>query len=89
MHVTFNYKRQNKPNALLEGKELQIICNLDKKDRDKIIDMLEQLKISARAFHKILKVARTIADLEQSEIIFRKHIAEAISYRQFDRLFKN
>jgi magnesium chelatase family protein len=51
--------------------------------------MLEQLHVSARAFHKILKLARTIADLEQSPVICRRHVTEAVSYRQFDKLMKD
>ena len=51
--------------------------------------MLERLNISARAFHRILKTARTIADLEQASHISQKHISEAMSYRQFDRLLKS
>ncbi|MEM8844048.1 MAG: YifB family Mg chelatase-like AAA ATPase [Pseudomonadota bacterium] len=78
--------RQSKPNAMLEGEELNVVCDLDNNEIGNIIDMLEHLKISARAFHKILKVARTIADLEGSEKIVRKHIAEAVSYRQLDKL---
>ena len=51
--------------------------------------MLDKLNISARAFHRILKVARTIADLEQASSVDKQHLTEAISYRQFDRLLKS
>ena len=50
--------------------------------------MLERLNISARAYHRILKTSRTIADLDQTKDIAKKHISEAMSYRQFDRLLK-
>ena len=80
--------RQGISNALLEGKKLKEVCHLSSDIESKTINMLEQLKLSARAFHKTLKVARTIADLEKAKNITQMHINEAISYRQFDRLLK-
>lgn len=76
-------KRQNKLNATLEGKQLEEVCQLDNKTRSEFIKLIEHLNLSARATHKILKIARTIADMEASEDIEKKHITEAISYRQF------
>ncbi|MDW3095806.1 MAG: YifB family Mg chelatase-like AAA ATPase [Gammaproteobacteria bacterium] len=82
-------ERQGKLNALLEGKQMQQVCQLPQDRKQKILEMLERLNISARAFHRILKTSRTIADLEQAKDITQTHIAEAMSYRQFDRLMKN
>ncbi|MFK7794979.1 MAG: hypothetical protein AB8B89_06515 [Gammaproteobacteria bacterium] len=81
-------ERQGKLNALLEGKQMQQVCQLPQEEKQKILVMFERLNISARAFHRILKTARTIADLEQAQDITQTHISEAMSYRQFDRLLK-
>jgi magnesium chelatase family protein len=80
--------RQGKPNALLEGMQMQQVCKLPQEGKQKILEMLERLNISARAFHRILKTSRTIADLDQAKDIDQRHISEAMSYRQFDRLLK-
>ena len=80
--------RQGKPNALLQGEQLQKHCCLNNQVKKLAIEIFERINISARAFHRILKVARTIADLENSNGIESSHINEAISYRQFDRVLK-
>ena len=80
--------RQGKTNALLDGKQLQQICHLDSKTKGIAIEIIERLNISTRGYHRMLKVARTIADLEQSTNIKRTHITEAASYRQFNRLLR-
>ena len=85
---TIQIDRQGKPNAFLEGKQMQQVCQLPQDGKQKILEMFERLNISARAFHRILKTARTIADLEQTQDITQTHISEAMSYRQFDRLLK-
>ncbi len=74
-------------NAHLESKELEKYCTLDKEGEELLKTAILELGISARAYDKILKVARTIADLEQKEAIEASHISEAISYRSLDRNF--
>ena len=75
-------KRAGKPNALLDNSELAKDCHID----DNCLGLLEiaadQLFLSPRACHRILKVSRTIADLEETENIDAHHIAEAIAFRR-------
>jgi len=82
-------QRANKPNALLTSKEVQIYCILQSSEQDFLHKAIETLKLSARAYHKILKVARTIADLEHSTMIQQHHLAEALNYRAMDRLLNH
>jgi magnesium chelatase family protein len=60
-------------------------CKLDNAGSSLIRVAMEHLGLSARAYDRILKVARTIADLEQCSNIHPSHVAEAISYRNLDR----
>lgn len=72
-------------NAHLESKEIEKYCVLDKEAEELLKLAILELGISARAYDKILKVARTIADLDAKSIIEAHHISEAISYRSLDR----
>ena len=72
-------------NAQMSTKQLQKFCHLDEKSQQMLKMAMEKLDLSARAYDRILKVARTIADLETSENISTEHIAEAIQYRSLDR----
>ena len=72
-------------NAQMSSKVLRKVCHIDEDGNALLKQAIEKLNLSARAYTRILKVARTIADLEQSENIQTQHLAEAIHYRSLDR----
>ena len=74
-------------NAQLDSKLLSEFCKLDKKSRDIMELAFEKFGLTARAHDKILKIARTIADLDNSQNIQYKHVAEAIQYRSLDKRY--
>ena len=76
--------RQEKHNALLSVTEIDALCAPDKHGTELLQQAISHLSLSARAYHRILKVARTIADLEETRNIATKHIAEAIQYRRLN-----
>lgn len=78
-------KRNGKANHLLTNKEIEKVCVLENKDAELLEQAIEKLGLSARAYHRILKVARTIADLDGSDSINTAHLSEAIGYRRLDR----
>lgn len=80
--------RSGKVNALLGSREIEAFCPLQKSDAEFLENALHRLGLSIRAYHRIIKVARTIADLEGSPQIERTHLAEALGYRAMDRLLK-
>lgn len=73
--------RAQKPNAQLSNKELEQTCQLEKTERTLLTEAMKKLNLSARAYHRTLKLARTIADISKYEQIKSDHIAEALSYR--------
>ncbi|MDE2842456.1 MAG: ATP-binding protein, partial [Chloroflexota bacterium] len=68
-------------NSEMGAAEVWKICNLDNAARSLLQTATNQLNLSARAFHRIVKVSRTIADLDESETIGVSHLAEALQYR--------
>ena len=77
--------RQGKTNSALLPKELDRHCLLDAEARQLLEAAMSRLTLSARAYHRVLKVARTIADLASCEQINSAHVAEAVRYRELDR----
>ncbi len=80
--------RAGKVNAHLTNKEVESYCKINEKEAIFLENALHKLGLSVRAYHRILKVARTIADLEQEKNIQQKHLAEAFGYRAMDRLLQ-
>ncbi|MDL2216566.1 YifB family Mg chelatase-like AAA ATPase [Desulfovibrio sp. OttesenSCG-928-M14] len=73
-------------NADLSGRELERHCRLDKAGHDFLKQAVSSLHLSARAYTRILRIARTIADLEQADDIRPAHLAEAVNCRALDRM---
>jgi len=65
----------------MRNQEIRIFCKLNPDCQNLMKSAMQQLHLSARAYHRILKLARTIADLASSEDISQNHLAEALQYR--------
>lgn len=72
-------------NAQMNTKQIRVYCKLDDASKQLLKTAMERLNLSARAYDRILKVARTIADLENRMEVSGDHISEAIQYRSLDR----
>jgi len=72
-------------NAQLNNQQIENSCRLDESGRQLLEQAIDRLGLSARAYHRVLKVARTIADLALEENIKPSHLAEAVQYRCLDR----
>lgn len=76
-------------NGELKGSQIEKFCQLDKEGKNLLQMAFEHMPFSARAYHRLLKVARTIADMDYCEAIKKHHIGEALSYRAFDKKYWN
>ncbi|OGT04921.1 MAG: ATP-dependent protease, partial [Gallionellales bacterium RIFCSPLOWO2_02_58_13] len=76
--------RQDKANAQLSVTEIDELCAPDERGAALLQQAISRLNLSARAYHRVLKVARSIADLEGAENIATQHIAEAVQYRRLN-----
>jgi magnesium chelatase family protein len=77
--------RQGRENARITTREVEKYCAPDEKGANLLKQAISRLGLSARGYHRILKVARTIADLAGGERVAAAHVAEAIQYRRLDR----
>ena len=75
-------RRQNRLNSEIESSQLEAACNLDSDKQATLVKLLESLKVSARGAHRILRMARTLADLEEAVEVQHRHFLEAASYRR-------
>jgi magnesium chelatase family protein len=80
-------RSQIQSNAEMSSRQLRKYCELDPACRKLLEQALDRLALSARAYDRILKVARTIADLAAAERIESPHLSEAINYRALDRAY--
>jgi magnesium chelatase family protein len=78
-------ERQGRPNAALAARDMDRHCAPDAAGATVLKQAISRLGLSARAYHRVLKVARTIADLAGAPAVVSAHVAEAIQYRRFDR----
>lgn len=74
-------------NSKINANEFEKFCRIDKDAEQTLRLSFEKLGFTARAYNRVLKVARTIADLDQSEIILSHHVLEAVQYRSLDRKY--
>ena len=74
-------------NAQMTGRHVKTYCRLDEQEESMMAHIFEKLGLSARAYHRILKVARTIADLDGEDKIMERHLGEALGYRGLEQRF--
>ena len=75
------------PNSALEGERLRADCPLTDRAAAVLKAAFEKLGLSARGYDRVLRVSRTIADLDAAEVIDVRHVSEAVQYRNMDRKY--
>ena len=75
-------ERRPRSNAELDGELLEELAAPEAAGRKLLTEAADRLKLSARGYHRVLRVARTLADLERAQTVARIHVAEALSYRR-------
>lgn len=76
-------------NGELSGKQIRKYCVLTENAFQVAKNAFELMELSARSYHRILKVSRTIADMEEEELIHTRHVAEALTYKAFDKKYRS
>ena len=76
-------------NGELSGKQIRKYCVLTENALQVVKNAFELMELSARSYHRILKVSRTIADMEGEELIHTRHVAEALTYKAFDKKYRS
>ena len=74
-------------NARIPAGSLSLYCPLDREEMRLLTSVYDKLNLTARTCHKVIRIARTIADIEGSGPILLQHLSEALTYRSFDRSF--
>jgi magnesium chelatase family protein len=82
---SYQRSRQSSANAALTVKELNRVALLEPGAQQLLNKVMEKFNFSARSYHRIIKIARTIADLAENPTITKEHLSEAINYRYWDK----
>jgi len=81
----YSIQRQGKTNHMMSTRDIKAHCQICDSDHALLEHAIEKLGLSHRAYHRILRVARSIADMNQQANIQRQHLTEALSYRKLDK----
>ena len=68
----------------MKSRDLVHVCHLSERERDDLVRIIERLNLSARAYDKVLRVARTLADLTGAEAVNNEHLMNALTFRRLD-----